>query len=65
MAARTPPWVCHEGDVLSCWRADRECGRKGSALRLLNTAASPSLNMRDSLHGDGTHGFIVGLFIRL
>lgn len=51
MAAHTPPWVCHEGDVLACWRANRECGRKGSALRLLYTAASPSLNMQDSLHG--------------
>lgn len=65
MATHSAPWVCHERDVLSGWRADGKRGCKGSALRLLNPAASPSLNMRDSLHGDGTHRFIVGLFIRL
>lgn len=35
------------------------------SITVLYTAGTAFLNMRDSLRGVGTHGFIVGLFIRL
>lgn len=65
MAARSPMWVCHEGDVLQCWKVDWQYSCKGSALGLLYIATTPSLNMQESLHGDSANGFIVRLFIRL